>query len=127
MELVDARKMAGDIATQGRAVLYGVQFDTDKATIKPESRPQIEQIAAFLKMGSGTFFVVGHTDNQGAHEYNLDLSRRRAAAVTEALIKGHGIQAGRLTGFGVGMLAPVASNAEEPGRSRNRRVEIVPR
>ncbi len=127
MELVDARKMAGDIAMQGRAVLYGVQFDTDKATIKPEPRPQIEQIAAFLKAGTGSFFVVGHTDNQGAPDYNLDLSRRRAAAVTEALQKGYGMQAGRLTGVGVGMLAPVAGNTDEAGRSRNRRVEIVPR
>lgn len=127
MELVDARKMAGDIAAQGRAVLYGVQFDTDKATIKPESRPQIEQIAAFLKAGSGSFYVVGHTDNQGSQDYNLDLSRRRAAAVAETLQKGHGIPAARLTGMGVGMLAPVASNADEAGRSKNRRVEIVAR
>ena len=99
----------------------------NKATIKPESRPQIEQIAAFLKTGTGSFFVVGHTDNQGAHDYNLDLSRRRAAAVAEVLQKSHGIPAGRLTGFGVGMVAPVASNSDEAGRSRNRRVEIVPR
>ncbi|MBN9064112.1 MAG: hypothetical protein BGP06_10720 [Rhizobiales bacterium 65-9] len=127
MELIDAKKMAGDIASQGRAVLYGVQFDTDKATIKPESKPQLDQIAAFLKANSEQFFVVGHTDNQGGPDYNIDLSRRRAAAVSEALQKGYGIAAARLTGVGVGMVAPVAPNSDDAGRSRNRRVEIVPR
>lgn len=128
MEVVDARKMAGDIAAQGRAVLYGILFDTDKATLKPESKPQLDEIAAFLKADAkGSYFVVGHTDNQGAPDYNLDLSKRRSAAVADALQKTHGVSAGRLSGVGVGMVAPVASNADEAGRSKNRRVEIVPR
>lgn len=128
MELVDARKMAGDIAAQGRAVLYGVQFDTDKATLKPESKPQLDEIAAFLKADpKGSFFVVGHTDNQGNQDYNLDLSKRRSAAVADVLQKTYGVPAGRLSGVGVGMVAPVASNADEAGRAKNRRVEIVPR
>jgi outer membrane protein OmpA-like peptidoglycan-associated protein len=127
MEVVDAKKMASDITSQGRAILYGLQFDTDKATIKPESKPQLDQIAAFLKSNKGQFFVVGHTDNQGAPDYNLDLSRRRSAAVSQALSKDYGIAGARLIGVGVGMVAPIAANTDEAGRSKNRRVEIVPR
>jgi len=127
MEVVDAETMAGDIAAQGRAILYGLQFDTDKATIKPESKLQLEEIAAFLKANDGQFFVVGHTDNQGAPDYNVDLSRRRSTAVSQALSKDYGIAPDRLIGVGVGMVAPVAANADEAGRAKNRRVEIVPR
>jgi len=127
MEVVNAEKMAGDIASQGRAILYGLQFDTDKATIKPESKPQLDEIAAFLKANDGQFFVVGHTDNQGAPDYNVDLSRRRSAAVSQALSRDYGIAADRLVGVGVGMVAPVAANTDEAGRAKNRRVEIVPR
>lgn len=128
MEVVDARAMAGAIASQGRAVLNGILFDTDRATIKPESKPQLDEIAALLRADpKATYFVVGHTDNQGSPDYNLDLSRRRSAAIAEALQKSYGIGGGRLTGVGVGMVAPVASNADEAGRARNRRVEIVPR
>jgi len=127
MEVVDAKKMAGDISSQGRAILYGLQFDTDKATIKPESKPQLDQIAAFLKSSDGQFFVVGHTDNQGSPDYNLDLSRRRSTAVAQALSRDYGIAGDRLIGVGVGMVAPVAANTDEAGRSKNRRVEIVPR
>jgi outer membrane protein OmpA-like peptidoglycan-associated protein len=71
--------------------------------------------------------VVGHTDNQGTLAYNLDLSKRRAAAVVKALVRQHGIAAGRLEGHGVGFLAPVAPNDSEPNRAKNRRVELVKR
>lgn len=71
-------------------------------------------------------YVVGHTDGVGGLDDNMELSRRRAEAVVEALV-GHGIEAARLTALGVGPAAPVASNATEEGRARNRRVELVVR
>jgi outer membrane protein OmpA-like peptidoglycan-associated protein len=71
--------------------------------------------------------VVGHTDNQGRLDYNMDLSRRRAAALDEALAQSHGIDTARLTPVGVGFLAPVASNHDDRGRAANRRVELVER
>jgi outer membrane protein OmpA-like peptidoglycan-associated protein len=108
-------------------VLYNILFDFDKADIKPESQQQLQEIAILLKASPNVRLnVVGHTDNQGQVAYNMDLSRRRAQAVAQALVQNHGIAAGRLTGYGVGPLAPVASNADEAGRARNRRTELVP-
>lgn len=128
METVTAEKIGGDIATSGRIALYGVLFDTDKATIKPESEPQLAEIAAFLNANAGKeFLVVGHTDNQGAIGYNNDLSDRRAKSVIEALAARHGVDASRLIAAGVGMASPVAANTDDAGRALNRRVEIVAR
>ena len=68
---------------------------------------------------------MGHTDSTGSFEYNMKLSRDRAAAVTQSLVTDHGIAATRLTAQGVGPLAPVASNGTEDGKAKNRRVELV--
>lgn len=125
---VDASAMSKAIGAQGRVVLYGIQFDYDKAEIRPESRPTLDEIAKFLKAEPGISVVVaGHTDGKGAFDYNVDLSRRRAAAVVADLAGRHGIAAGRLTPFGAGMAAPIASNDDEAGRAKNRRVELVKR
>lgn len=126
MELKLAEDMNEDISSSGRAVLYGVQFDTDSTQIKAESGPTLTEIAKL--MGSRpqlNLLVVGHTDNQGSLEYNLDLSTRRAEAVVDALVDNHGIARSRLEGHGVGYLAPEASNQTEEGRTLNRRVELV--
>jgi OmpA-OmpF porin, OOP family len=94
--------------------------------VKPESRPTLEQIAKLLgAQPQLNVFIVGHTDNQGAYDYNLDLSRRRAEAVAAELVKNHRIAQARLRTAGVGFLAPVGSNASESGRALNRRVELV--
>ena len=69
--------------------------------------------------------VVGHTDDQGKADYNLDLSRRRAASVVRELTSKYGIDPSRLDAFGAGLYAPIASNASEEGRAKNRRVELV--
>lgn len=69
--------------------------------------------------------VVEHTRNEGEHDYNMGLSKRRAQSVVKALTGGFGIAADRLLASGVGSLAPVASNSPEEGRARNRRVELV--
>ncbi|WEK50236.1 MAG: OmpA family protein [Candidatus Kaistia colombiensis] len=126
MVVVKAAKMADSLSTTGSISLYGIYFDTDKASIKPESEPTLKEIAALLanepKMA---VIVVGHTDNQGAFDYNLDLSSRRAQAVKAALSAQYGIDAGRLTSAGAGMMAPVASNDDDDGRARNRRVVLV--
>ena len=70
--------------------------------------------------------VVGHTDNQGALESNIALSKRRAEAVTTTLASNYGVAANRLLAFGVAELALVASNTGDEGRAKNRRVELVP-
>lgn len=124
---IDAGAMARAIAADGHVALYGLQFDFDKADIRAESRPTLDEIVRFLKENPSVSVVVtGHTDSRGGFDYNVDLSRRRAAAVVAALQQ-QGIAAARLTPFGAGMAAPVAANDEEAGRARNRRVELVSR
>jgi outer membrane protein OmpA-like peptidoglycan-associated protein len=124
--IVDADAMAREIAANGRVALYGIYFDTGKAETKPESEPALEEIAKLMKQDATLkLLVVGHTDTAGDFDYNLDLSRRRAQSVVQALVTGHRVPAARLKSWGVGYAAPVASNSAEAGRSKNRRVELV--
>ena len=125
-KMVDAAAMAKGLGESGHIALYGIYFDTNKATLKPESKPTLDQIAALLKgQPKLHVFIVGHTDNQGTLPYNLDLSKKRAAAVAGALVSGYGIPVGQMDTAGVGFLAPVGSNQTEDGRALNRRVELV--
>lgn len=128
MVVVPADEMSRSITSAGRVALYGILFDTDKADIQPESKPALDEIAILLKQEPNLkLHVVGHTDNVGGYEYNLDLSKRRAQSVVDALTRQHGIAADRLTANGVAYLAPVAVNTSDAGRAKNRRVELVPR
>jgi outer membrane protein OmpA-like peptidoglycan-associated protein len=125
-KMVDAGAMAKGLREKGHIALYGIYFDTDKAVIKPESRPTLDEIAKMLRAQPQlNVFIVGHTDSQGTIEYNADLSRRRAAAVAAELVKSYKITATRMKTEGVGFLAPIGSNATEDGRALNRRVELV--
>jgi OOP family OmpA-OmpF porin len=125
-KMVDAAVMAKGLGETGHIALYGIYFDTDKAVIKPESRPTLEQIAKLLSgQPQLNVFIVGHTDSQGAFDYNLDLSRRRAEAIAAELVKSYRIAQPRLRTAGVGLLAPIGSNATDAGRALNRRVELV--
>lgn len=126
MVTVDAAKMAKDISATGRVALYGLYFDTDKADLKPESAPSLAEIAKLLKSQPELkVFIVGHTDNVGVFDYNMTLSQRRAKSVVDQLVQSYGISPDRLKPAGAGMIAPVASNDDDAGRAKNRRVEIV--
>lgn len=124
--MVDAEQMALSLDETGRVALYGIYFDHDSDTLKAESKPTLDEIAAFMGNNPDyNIIVVGHTDNAGAYDYNMSLSKRRAQAVVEALVEDHGIAAARLTSDGVGYLAPAATNTSDAGRALNRRVELV--
>jgi outer membrane protein OmpA-like peptidoglycan-associated protein len=126
MVTVDASAMARGIAATGHVALYGILFDTAKTDIKPESTSTIAEVAKYLKQNpSVKLYVVGHTDNVGGHDYNMDLSARRAASVVRELTATHAVAAARLKPAGTGPLAPVAPNDAEDGRAKNRRVELV--
>jgi OOP family OmpA-OmpF porin len=123
--VADAAALSASIAATGKAAVYGIYFDTGKSVVKPESDPTLDEITKLLKQnGSLSLYVVGHTDNVGALDYNLKLSADRADAVVKALT-GRGIVASRLKAAGVGPYCPVASNHSEEGKARNRRVELV--
>ncbi|MET0069687.1 MAG: DUF4892 domain-containing protein [Candidatus Thiodiazotropha sp.] len=125
---ISAEQLQEDILEEGHTTLYGVYFDTDKADLKPTSKPTLDEVGRLLRDNAELkILVVGHTDNAGELEYNVLLSQRRAQAVINALVNDYGINAGRLHAFGAGMYAPVASNSNEQGRALNRRVELVER
>ena len=109
-----------------RAVTYGIYFDFNKDTLKPESAPVLKEIAdAMMHNPDWKLTVEGHTDNIGGDTYNLDLSQRRAAAVKEALVSEYKVSGDRLLTNGFGASRPVATNDSLEGRARNRRVELV--
>jgi OmpA-OmpF porin, OOP family len=126
MVVVSASEMSRSIASTGKVAIYGIFFDTNKADVKPESKPSLEQIASYLRNEPNTrLHVVGHTDNVGGFEGNISLSKRRADAVVATLARDYSITPNRLTANGVAYLAPVSTNSTEEGRAKNRRVELV--
>lgn len=126
--LVSAKAIGDGLMTEGRVVLDGIFFDTDKATIKAESKPALDTIAQYLKDNPKiNVFIVGHTDGTGGFDHNMALSKARAGSVVTALTKQYGIPAKRLGSYGVGPLSPRKPNESEDGRAENRRVELVQR
>ncbi len=123
---VTSAGIASSIAAEGKVAIYGVQFDTDKADIKPASAATLEAMGQYLRANpSVRVFVVGHTDNQGTLARNVQLSQQRAEAVVAALRATFGIDAARMIPKGVAQFAPLATNDTAEGRAANRRVELV--
>jgi outer membrane protein OmpA-like peptidoglycan-associated protein len=114
------------LAEQKRAVTWGIYFDFNKDTIKPESAPVLKQIVQAMNDNPDWKLTVeGNTDNIGGDTYNLDLSKRRAAAVKQALVTQYNIAADRLSTNGFGASHPIETNDTLEGRARNRRVELT--
>ncbi|MDH5264569.1 MAG: OmpA family protein [Betaproteobacteria bacterium] len=123
---ITANAIFDELSRQGRIALY-ILFDTGKATIRPESQPIVKQVVDMMKAHPEVKVAVeGHTDNVGAPAANRMLSEQRARAVVAA-ITAQGVASERLIAAGFGQDKPVASNANEDGRARNRRVELVRR
>lgn len=114
-----------DPAKVGTAfVINNVYFDFDKATLRPESKNELNNAIRWLNENpSAVIEVGGHTDAKGSDQYNIKLSNRRAGSVRDYLIRG-GIAPYRLTNFGYGERMPIATNSTDEGRQLNRRVEF---
>jgi len=124
--VADAASFRDGLKANGHIAVDGIFFDTAKAVVKPESTPALQEVAKLLKADPALkLWVVGHTDSVGQVDANMKLAQARAEAVVAALTTTHGVAAARLKGYGVGPLAPVASNDDENGRAKNRRVELV--
>ena len=122
--LLPAEEMKRELDAKGHVALY-INFDFDKADIKPESQPIIDQIVKLLKNNpSLNLTVEGYTDNVGTPPYNKKLSDARAKSVVGALTA-QGIDALRLKAVGYGQDKPIADNGTDDGRAKNRRVELV--
>jgi outer membrane protein OmpA-like peptidoglycan-associated protein len=106
--------------------IHGIYFDFASDHLKPESKPVLDQIAQIMqKYPDWKLSVSGHTDNVGGDSYNLDLSKRRAAAVKQELVARYHIVPDRLTTNGYGASSPIDTNNTLQGRARNRRVELT--
>ena len=113
------------IAETGKFVTNNILFETGKATLKPESMAEIQKVADYMKKNpTARFEVQGHTDNQGSDKINDPLSQQRAEAVVKAL-EGLGCDPFNMRAVGKGSHEPVADNATEDGRAKNRRVEFI--
>jgi len=111
--------------TDAKIVTHGINFDVDKATIKPESMGTLNMIVQVLKDNPELKFEIdGHTDNSGAASHNQTLSQQRAGAVKIQLVS-MGVDAGRLTTKGFGDAKPISDNSSPEGKANNRRVEFV--
>ena len=120
-----ASEMLDALNRDGYVMLRGIQFDTGKDVIKPESEPLLGEIRNLLSANPQLrLSVEGHTDNVGASAANLALSKRRADAVRAWLVS-KGVASARLSSQGFGDAKPVADNRTEDGRAKNRRVELV--
>jgi hypothetical protein len=115
-----------DLLAEGKLVTHGILFDTGSDVVLPESAPVLRQIAGYMESNAAVKLkVTGHTDNVGAKDANLDLSKRRAASVAKALSTQFGVSADRFTTDGKGDTQPVSSNGKPEGRAMNRRVEFA--
>jgi outer membrane protein OmpA-like peptidoglycan-associated protein len=123
---INATEMEKQIVSAGRVNLYGILFDFDKDIPRPESKPTLIEIGKLMGAKPQLKLkVVGHTDDRGSNDYNLDLSRRRAANVVAALVSDYGIASDRLISEGAGEGMPIAPNETDEGRAKNRRVELI--
>ena len=121
----DASAWAVEIAKTGEAAVYGIEFDTGKATLKPASEKVLGDVLSLLRaQPEWKMKIEGHTDSTGTKAGNITLSQQRAAAVVAWLVK-NGVAKTRLTAVGMGDTKPVAENGTDAGRARNRRVELV--
>ena len=110
---------------EGKYISHGINFDVNKAIIKPESMGELNAILKYLNETPGSRFEIGgYTDSDGGDAPNLMLSQKRADAVKTQLIS-MGVDASRLTAKGYGKTKPIADNTTFDGKAQNRRVEFV--
>lgn len=125
---ISAAGLQRQFAEQGKALVYGIYFDTNMALVKAESESAIQAIAGVLNLEKDlVLYVVGHTDDSGGLDDNITLSQLRAQAIVNVLVQKYGVAPSRLYAHGAGPFSPAANNANNSGRGINRRVELVKR
>jgi OmpA-OmpF porin, OOP family len=125
---LDASALASGIDANGYVIVKGIYFDTNKAVVKATSNKALAQVTKLLNSRPDMkIYIVGHTDMQGALDFNMQLSQQRAKAVLKTLAEQFNINPERMQAHGLGPLSPQATNSTADGRSQNRRVVIVRR
>jgi OmpA-OmpF porin, OOP family len=114
------------LITEGKVVTHGILFDVGSDKIKPESAGVLKEIASVLKENPAVKVkIVGHTDSDGDDAKNMDLSKRRAAAVKQALAREFQVEENRMQTDGMGETKPISPNTSKEGEAQNRRVEFI--
>ncbi|NJL14448.1 MAG: OmpA family protein [Microscillaceae bacterium] len=127
MVKITAEYINNQINEQGKVAIYETLFETGKSTLLPTATGIINEMFSYIKVNpTKNFYVVGHTDDTGDFDANMNLSLERAQRIANELIK-KGVPARQLTAKGVGPLAPTSTNQTDVGKQRNRRVELVER
>ena len=123
---VGAPDTRSKLITEGKFSTTGILFDVNSDKIKPESYGVLKELGTVLKENATVKVrIIGHTDSDGEDAKNLDLSKRRAASVKNALQSEFGIDAARMEADGKGESQPVAPNTTSEGKANNRRVEFI--
>ena len=123
----DAATLAKELKADGRVVLRSIEFVDGKPAVLPASAGVVQAIAELLAGNPGLkLHVVVHSDDAMPAAASVDLTKKRAAALTQILTRQHKVAPARVQPAGLGPLAPVASNRTADGRAQNRRVELVP-
>lgn len=126
MDNVSLKVMNEGIADKGKIAIYDIYFDIGKSEVKDASNNALSVIASYLNENPDKkYLIVGHTDNTGDFNANVNLSNARANAVIAKLVSTFGIDKAQLIPYGVGSASPQMSNATDEGKARNRRVELV--
>ncbi|MBS1737296.1 MAG: OmpA family protein [Bacteroidetes bacterium] len=124
IKMMKADEIKNDLVEKGKAILH-INFDTDKATLKPDGKEAVKEIVKVLSENKELHIAInGYTDNSGSVAYNQKLSEERASTVKNEIIKS-GISPDRLTSQGYGQDHPISDNTSEEGKAKNRRVELV--
>ena len=124
--VVDSAAMSKGLRSEGKIALYGLQFATDSANLRPDSDATLKQMSDLLHQQPNLkVYIVGHTDNSGLLEHNLALSQQRAKSVVDALTSRFGIAPDRLIAKGLASYSPLANNHNDADKAKNRRVEMV--
>jgi OmpA-OmpF porin, OOP family len=123
---VGAPDTRNKLLTEGKLVTYGIYFDVNKDVIKPESYGTLKEISGVLNENPGIKVkIIGFTDSDGDDASNLDLSKRRSAAVKAELVKTFNVDGSRIETDGMGEGQPVAANDSQVNKALNRRVEFI--
>lgn len=120
-----APQPAKEIRENKAFITQNIHFDVNSDVIKASSYQILREIAQSLKQVSGTILIVGHTDNDGSAQHNLELSQKRAASVKRALVNEFGIDTNRLITDGKGLTQPLNNNRNATEKAQNRRVEFI--
>ena len=123
---VDSAAMKKGLQKDGKIALYGLHCATDSAALEPDSDATLKQMGDLLKQTPAMkVYIVGHTDDSGSLAHNATLSQQRAEAVVKALASHYGIAVDRMAAKGLASYSPLASNHDDAGKAKNRRVELV--